>query len=88
MKYSVSQERLYNMAWVVVPGSNDIWEYENEATASDTYPDANGTTAAGIRTFIPSGGTATQYTYVKCRKAGEAVERGELSKNYYDARIL
>lgn len=76
------------MAWVVVPGSNDIWEYDNAATPADTYSDANGTTASGIRTFIPSSGTSTQYTYVKCRKAGEIVERGELSKNYYDSKIL
>jgi hypothetical protein len=75
------------MAWVVVPGSNSIWEYDNAATAVDTYPDASGTTASGIRTFIPTGGTA-QYTYVKVRKAGETAERGELSKNYYDAKVL
>ena len=55
------------MAFVVVPGSNGIWEYDNAATAADTYSDANGTTAAGIRTFTPPGGN-TQYTYVKCRK--------------------
>jgi hypothetical protein len=75
------------MAWVVVPGSNGIWEYDDAATAADTYPDANGTTASGVRTYIPSSGTSTQYTYVKCRKTGETTERGELSKNYYDARI-
>ena len=74
------------MAWVVVPGSNSIWEYDNAATAADTYADANGTTASGIRTFTPPGGNA-QYTYVKCRKAGETTERGELNKNYYDARV-
>lgn len=74
------------MAWVVVPGSNGIWEYDNAATAADTYTDANGTTASGIRTFTPPGGN-TQYTYVKCRKAGETTERGELNKNYYDARV-
>ena len=74
------------MAWAVVPGSNGIWEYDNAATASDTYTDANGTTANGIRSFTPPGGN-TQETYVKCRKAGETIVRGELSKNYYDARI-
>ena len=74
------------MAFVVVPGSNDIWEYDNAATAADTYPDANGTTSAGVRTFTPTGGNP-QYTYVKCRKAGETAERGELNKNYYDARV-
>lgn len=73
------------MAWVTVPGSNGIWEYENTATASDTYPDANGTTANGVRSFTrPSG--VTEQTYVRCRKAGETIERGELSKTYYDNR--
>jgi len=28
------------MAFVVVPGSNNIWEYDNAATAADTYLDA------------------------------------------------
>ena len=74
------------MAWVVVPGSSGIWEYDNAATASDTYPDANGTTASGVRSFTPPGGN-TQEIYVKVRKAGETIVRGELSKNYYDARI-
>ena len=75
------------MAWVVVPGSNNIWEYDDAAIASDTYVDANGTTIAGVRTFTPPSGN-TQYTYVKCRKTGQTLERGELSKNYYDAKIL
>lgn len=71
------------MAWVTVPGSNGIWEYDNAATASDTYTDANGATANGVRTFTrPSG--VTEQVYVKCRKVGETVERGELSKTYYD----
>jgi hypothetical protein len=74
------------MAFVVVPGSNGIWEFDDAATAADTYVDANGTTTGGIRTFTPPSGN-TQYTYVKCRKAGETTERGELSKNYYDARV-
>ena len=76
------------MAWVTVPGSDSVWEYDNAATAagSDTYDDANGTVTAGVRAFTPSGGNA-QYTYIRCRKAGETIVRGELSKNYYDARI-
>tara|TARA_Y100000389_G_C17073038_1_gene322937 strand:- start:67 stop:306 length:240 start_codon:yes stop_codon:yes gene_type:complete len=74
------------MAWVSVPGSDSIWEYENTAGASDTYSDANGTTTAGVRTFTPNGGNA-QYTYVRCRKAGESTERGELNKNFYDNRF-
>ena len=75
------------MAWVVIPGSNGIWEYDNAATASDTYTDANGTTASGIRSFTFPGSLSTQETYIKCRKAGETVERGELSKNYYDTKF-
>ena len=74
------------MAWVDIPGSNAVWQYDNAATAADTYADANGTTAVGVRTYTPTGGNA-QLTYVKCRKKGETTERGELNKNYYDARI-
>jgi hypothetical protein len=74
------------MAWVVVPGSDGIWEYDNAATAADTYVDANGTTSAGIRTFTPPGGNP-QYTYVKCRKVIGKYSEGDLSKNYYDARV-
>lgn len=80
------------MAWADVLGSEDavanicIWEYDNAATAADTYLDANGTTASGIRSFTRTGGS-TQYTYVKVRKKGETAERGELNKNYYDAKI-
>lgn len=80
------------MAWVDVLGSfhaeanTYIWEYDNAATAADTYVDANGTTASGVRTFTPPGGSA-QETYIKVRKKGETVERGELSKTYYDGRI-
>lgn len=76
------------MAWVVVPGSNGIWEYDNAATAADSYSDANGTTTNGIRTFVPPNGGNPQYTYIKARKAGETTERGELAKNYYDARVV
>jgi hypothetical protein len=76
------------MAWITVPGSNGIWEYDDAATAadSDTYDDANGAVAGGIRTFTPPGGSA-QFTYIKARKVGETIIRGELNKNYYDARI-
>lgn len=71
------------MAWVTIQGTNGIWEYDNAATASDTYPDANGTTSGGIRSFTrPTG--VTEQTYVKCRKVGETIDRGELSKTYYD----
>lgn len=80
------------MAWADVLGSEDavsntcIWEYDNAATAADTYLDANGITASGIRTFTPAGGNA-QKIYIKVRKKGETAERGELNKNYYDAKI-
>jgi hypothetical protein len=71
------------MAWVTVPGSNSIWEYDNTATSAG---DANGTDSAGIRTFtFPDGNV--QKTYCSCRKVGETVARGELSKDYYDARV-
>lgn len=73
------------MAWVTVPNSNGVWEYENTATASDTYPDANGTYSGGIRSFTRPNGV-TEEIYARCRKVGETIERGELSKTYYDAQ--
>ena len=77
------------MAWVTVPGSNNIWEFDNAATISDTYPDsadgANVTISGGIRTFTFADGNE-QEIYIKCRKVGETTERGELSKTYYDAQ--
>ncbi|MDP7367668.1 MAG: hypothetical protein QGH83_10475 [Candidatus Pacebacteria bacterium] len=73
------------MAWTTITGSNSIWQYDDAATASDTYPDANGTYSSGIRTFTTPGGTV-QKTYVSCRKVGETILRGELSKTYYDAQ--
>jgi len=74
------------MAWLPVPGSNGIWEYDNAPAVlqSDIYVSANGTLNLGIRTFTPPNGGNPQQTYVKCRKVGETIERGELSKNYYD----
>ena len=76
------------MAWGVVPGSSGVWEYDNAANTSlsDTYEEANGTVTGGIRTFTPTGGSA-QYTYIRCRKTGETIVRGELNKNYYDGKI-
>ena len=69
------------MAWVVVPGSGGLWEYDNAPTlgtlepGAKVHPDdqyyreANGTVASGIRTFTrPSG--VTEQTYVKCRRVG------------------
>ncbi len=76
------------MAWVTVPGSNSIWQYENTATASVShYKDADAgstvTTSAGIRTYS---GLFTTTVYVRCRKTGQTQESGELSKTYYDAQ--
>ena len=42
-----------------------------------------GTVADGIRTFTSIGGN-TERVYMKCRKVGETIVRGELNKNYYD----
>ena len=38
------------MAFVAVTGSNGVWQYDNAATAADTYSDAQGTLSGGIRT--------------------------------------
>ena len=81
------------MAWAVVRGSsqdgsngNEIWEYENGATAAHTYTDAPGTYSGGIRSFDPPGATPVQATYVRCRMVADSVERGELSKTFWDAQ--
>jgi len=82
------------MAWTVVLGSsqdgsagNEIWEYENTATAAHTYPDANGSYSGGIRTFTTPGPSPNETTYVRCRMVVDDIERGELSKTFYDGRI-
>tara|TARA_Y100000114_G_scaffold47360_1_gene43182 strand:+ start:157 stop:393 length:237 start_codon:yes stop_codon:yes gene_type:complete len=76
------------MAYVDVSGSNNIWEYDNAATASNTYSDsaagANSVIANGIRTYTKPGTSDTVQVYIRCRKKGTTVERGELSKTYYD----
>lgn len=76
------------MAYVTVPGSNNIWEYDNTAIVTNTYPDsadgANSVIASGIRTYTKPGTSNTVQVYIRCRKAGETKERGELSKTYYD----
>tara|TARA_B100000809_G_C14826133_1_gene419236 strand:+ start:371 stop:622 length:252 start_codon:yes stop_codon:yes gene_type:complete len=81
------------MAWTVVLGSsqngsagNEIWQYEDSATAAHTYSEANGSYSGGIRTFTTPGLSPNETTYVRCRKTGETVERGELSRNYFEAR--
>jgi len=76
------------MAWVDVPGSNGIWEYENTAVITDTYLDsadgANSVISNGIRTWTRPGTSETLQCYIRCRTKIDSVERGELFKGYYD----
>jgi len=76
------------MAWVTVPGSNNVWQYDNAATVSDTYADsadgANSVIASGVTTYTKPGTSHTVQVYITTRKTGETKERGELSKTYYD----
>lgn len=76
------------MAWVTVPGSNNIWEYENTATITHTYSDsadgANSTISGGIRTYTKPGTSENTQVYIRCRTTSDSVERGELFKGYYD----
>ena len=78
------------MAWITIAKSVVTgftgWAYENTATAAHTYTDAPGSYSSGIRTFNPPGPTPAQETYVRCRRLLDNVERGELSKTFYDAR--
>ena len=78
------------MAWVTIAKSVVTgftgWAYEDTATAANTYSEANGSYSGGIRSFNPPGPTPAQETYVRCRRLLDNVERGELSKTYYDAR--
>ena len=81
------------MAWAVVRGSsqdgsngNEIWEYENGATSAHTKSEANGSYSGGIRTFTTPGPSPNETIYVRCRMVVDDIERGELSKNYFDAR--
>ncbi len=73
------------MAWVVVPGTGGIWEYDNAATGADTYSDTPGTISGGVRTYTTSGANPRQ-TYIKCRKTSQPPSTGELDKTYYDAQ--
>ena len=76
------------MAWVDVPGSNSVWQYENSATAANTYSDsgagANSVFSGGVRTYTKPGTSDTVAVYARTRKKGETTERGELSETYYD----
>ena len=78
------------MAWITIAKSVVTgftgWAYENTATAAHTYTDAPGTYSNGIRSFNPPGATPVQETYVRCRMVIDSVERGELSKTFWDAQ--
>ena len=75
------------MAWVNIAKTGNIWAYENTAAAAQTYTDAPGTYSGGIRSFDPPGATPVQKTYARCRMVVDDIERGELSKTFYDGRI-
>ena len=68
---------------------NSMYMKLNTSTISNTYKDSadgsNSTISGGIRTYTKPGGGTVQ-VYIRCRKVGETVERGELSKTYYDAQ--
>ena len=72
------------MAWVTVSGSNSVWQYENSATAANTYSDDTGSYSGGVRSYTRPGTGTVEQIYVRTRKTGETTERGELSKTYYD----
>ena len=80
------------MAWVTVPGSNNLWEYDNNPadpgvivvspTLTVDHPERAlwYKQTAGIRTD-----SSGHQVYTKCRKIGTNVDTmGELSKTYYD----
>ena len=71
------------MSWAYVPNTNQVWQYEDTATAADTYSDAVGSYSGGIRTQTFAGGNERK-TYVRCRTKADEVERGELSWNYFN----
>ena len=75
------------MAWVNIAKTGNIWAYENTAAVAQTYTDAPGTYSGGIRSFDPPGATPVQKTYARCRMVVDDIERGELSKTFYDGRI-
>ena len=72
------------MAWVTVSGSNSVWQYENSATADNTYSDATGSYSGGVRSYTRPGTGTVEQIYVRTRKTGQTTVRGELSKTYYD----
>ena len=77
------------MAWVDVPGSNNIWQYENSASGFQIHIQIQAQVqtqliSGGIRTYTKPGTSDTVKVYIRTRKKGETTERGELSKTYYD----
>ena len=79
------------MAWITIAKSVVTgftgWAYENTATAANTYSEANGSYSGGIRTFTTPGPSPNETIYVRCRMVVDDIERGELSKTFYDGRI-
>ena len=69
------------MAWVDVTGSSSVWQYENAATAANSYPDsaagANSTVSGGIRTHTRPGTNAVTKTYLRVRKKGQINHNAE-----------
>ena len=59
------------MAWVDVPGTNSLWEYENTATAANTYADAPGVYSGGIRTYTTPGTGQVNKLYARTRIPGQ-----------------
>ena len=78
--FETHQGLIYQYQYNYTPGAGGTADV-------NVYPHANGTIAGGIRTFTPPNGGNPQNTYVKTRRAGETKILGELSKNYYDARV-
>lgn len=71
------------MAFVAIPNDSN-WEYDNapaDPGIGSPLRDLWLLQTNGIRT--DSGG---HKVYVSCRKVGETIERGELSKTYIDSR--
>jgi hypothetical protein len=73
------------MAWVTVPGSNSLWEYNNapaDPGASSPYYELWLKQTAGVRTH-----RGIFEVYTNCRRTGTTTDVGELSKSYYDAQV-
>ena len=58
------------MAWVDVVNKTTL-EYEDTATASNTYADAPGVYSGGIRTFTTPGTGQVNEIYARTRLKGE-----------------